>query len=95
MLHRNLVFVSRLLDVLMQESRLYLIFEFLSMDLKKYLDSIPSGQFMDPMLVKVSAFFHPMLPHSTRVVRPMFYIVSSWSSVKPPPAINWRGGRLN
>ena len=43
----------RLLDVLMQESRLYLIFEFLSMDLKKYLDSIPSGQYMDPMLVKV------------------------------------------
>lgn len=47
-------YVSRLLDVLMQESRLYLIFEFLSMDLKKYLDSIPSGQYMDPMLVKVS-----------------------------------------
>lgn len=43
----------RLLDVLMQESRLYLIFEFLSMDLKKYLDSIPPGQYMDPMLVKV------------------------------------------
>ncbi len=37
----------------MQESKLYLVFEFLSMDLKKYLDSIPSGQFMDPMLVKV------------------------------------------
>lgn len=45
---------TRLLDVLMQDSRLYLIFEFLSMDLKKYLDSIPSGQYMDPMLVKVS-----------------------------------------
>lgn len=37
----------------MQESRLYLIFEFLSMDLKKYLDSIPSDQEMDSMLVKV------------------------------------------
>ncbi|KAM9345050.1 cyclin-dependent kinase 1 isoform 1-T1 [Symphorus nematophorus] len=47
--HPNVV---RLLDVLMQESRLYLIFEFLSMDLKKYLDSIPSGQYMEPMLVK-------------------------------------------
>uniref|UniRef100_A0A3P8NN28 Cell division control protein 2 homolog n=1 Tax=Astatotilapia calliptera TaxID=8154 RepID=A0A3P8NN28_ASTCA len=47
--HPNVV---RLLDVLMQESRLYLIFEFLSMDLKKYLDSIPSGQYMDSMLVK-------------------------------------------
>lgn len=40
-------------DVLMQDSRLYLIFEFLSMDLKKYLDSIPPGQFMDASLVKV------------------------------------------
>nr|AFV07383.1 CDC2 [Carassius auratus red var. x Cyprinus carpio] len=47
--HPNVV---RLLDVLMQESKLYLVFEFLSMDLKKYLDSIPSGLFMDPMLVK-------------------------------------------
>uniref|UniRef100_A0A8C7XTI1 Cell division control protein 2 homolog n=1 Tax=Oryzias sinensis TaxID=183150 RepID=A0A8C7XTI1_9TELE len=36
--HPNVV---RLLDVLMQESRLYLIFEFLSMDLKKYLDKAP------------------------------------------------------
>lgn len=44
----------RLLEVLMHDSRLYLIFEFLSMDLKKYLDSIPSGQYMEPMLVKVS-----------------------------------------
>lgn len=42
-------------DVLMQDSRLYLIFEFLSMDLKKYLDSIPSGQYLDRMLVKVSS----------------------------------------
>ena len=40
-------------DVLMQENKLYLVFEFLSMDLKKYMDSIPSDQFMDKMLVKV------------------------------------------
>ncbi|KAK3760401.1 hypothetical protein RRG08_018629 [Elysia crispata] len=39
-------------DVLMQEHKLYLVFEFLSMDLKKYLDTIPSGKLMDPMLVK-------------------------------------------
>ena len=41
-------------DVLMQENKLYLVFEFLSMDLKKYMDSIPSGQYMDKMLVKVA-----------------------------------------
>ncbi|XP_039627303.1 cyclin-dependent kinase 1 [Polypterus senegalus] len=47
--HPNIVCLQ---DVLMQESRLYLVFEFLSMDLKKYLDTIPSGQYMDPTLVK-------------------------------------------
>ena len=36
----------------MQESKLYLVFEFLSMDLKRYMDTIPSGKFMDKMLVK-------------------------------------------
>ena len=40
-------------DVIMQENRLYLVFEFLSMDLKKYLDTIPDGEMMDPKLVKV------------------------------------------
>lgn len=47
--HPNIVCLE---DVLLQESKLYLVFEFLSMDLKKYLDSIPRDQSMDPMLVK-------------------------------------------
>lgn len=47
--HPNIV---SLLDVLLQESKLYLVFEFLQMDLKKYMDSIPSGKFMDKELVK-------------------------------------------
>ncbi|XP_069683771.1 cyclin-dependent kinase 1 [Periplaneta americana] len=46
--HPNIVALE---DVLMEESRLYLIFEFLSMDLKKYLDSLGSSK-MDPKLVK-------------------------------------------
>lgn len=32
--------------------RLYLIFEYLAMDLKKYIDKIESGQMMEPALVK-------------------------------------------
>ena len=40
-------------EILLDDGKLYLVFEFLSMDLKKYLDSLPSGQFMDKMLVKV------------------------------------------
>lgn len=46
-------FVFSLLDVLLQESKLYLVFEFLQMDLKKYMDSIPAGKYMDKELVKV------------------------------------------
>lgn len=49
----KLLFVCSLEDVLMQENKLYLVFEFLSMDLKRYMDTIPNGQFMDKMLVKV------------------------------------------
>jgi cyclin-dependent kinase 1 len=49
LLHPNIVCLE---DVLMQEGKLYLIFEFLSMDLKKYMDSIPTGQLMDKTLVK-------------------------------------------
>ncbi|XP_012317499.2 cyclin-dependent kinase 1-like [Aotus nancymaae] len=48
--HPNIVSVQ---DVLMQDSRLYLIFEFLSMDLKEYLDSTPPSQYMDSSLVKI------------------------------------------
>ena len=41
--HPNIVMLQ---DVIMQESRLYLIFEFLTMDLKKYLDTIPAREMM-------------------------------------------------
>ncbi|XP_014368219.1 cyclin-dependent kinase 1 [Papilio machaon] len=51
--HPNIV---KLEDVLMEESRLYLIFEFLAMDLKKYMDSLGSGKFMDPAVVKSYLF---------------------------------------
>lgn len=42
----------KLEDVLMEESRLYLIFEFLSMDLKKYMDTLPQDKLMEPELVR-------------------------------------------
>jgi len=38
--HENIVCLE---DVLMEENRIYLIFEFLSMDLKKYMDSLASN----------------------------------------------------
>ncbi|KAI1231657.1 Cyclin-dependent kinase 1, partial [Lamprotornis superbus] len=59
------------IDVLMQDSRLYLVFEFLSMDLKKYLDSIPSGQYLERSRVK--SYLYQILQgivfcHSRRVL---------------------------
>lgn len=47
--HPNIVSLD---DVLMEDHRLYLIFEFLSMDLKKYMDSIPAEKYMDSELVR-------------------------------------------
>ena len=48
--HPNIVGLK---DVLMQEAKLYLIFEFLTMDLKKYMDTnIPKDEQMDPKLTK-------------------------------------------
>lgn len=47
--HPNIV---SLMDVLMQENKLYLVFEFLSMDLKKYMETLPPNKLLDPQLVK-------------------------------------------
>ncbi|GMR48636.1 hypothetical protein PMAYCL1PPCAC_18831 [Pristionchus mayeri] len=47
--HPNIV---NLEDVIMQESRLYLIFEFLNMDLKKYLDTLKNDEFLPDHTVK-------------------------------------------
>jgi cyclin-dependent kinase 1 len=47
--HPNIV---SLLDVLMQENKLYLVFEFLSMDLKKYMETLPHNKLLETTLVK-------------------------------------------
>lgn len=47
--HKNIVVLE---DVLMEDSRLYLIFEFLTMDLKKYMDALPPDTVMEPRLVR-------------------------------------------
>ncbi|CAG2166681.1 unnamed protein product [Oppiella nova] len=68
LMHPNVV---RLEDVIMQENRLYLVFEFLSMDLKKYLDSLPNPKLMEESLVK--SYLYQILDaivfcHSRRVI---------------------------
>ncbi|EDV99454.1 cyclin-dependent kinase 1 [Drosophila grimshawi] len=47
--HANIVCLE---DVLMEENRIYLVFEFLSMDLKKYMDSLPPEKYLDSQLVR-------------------------------------------
>jgi cyclin-dependent kinase 1 len=49
LVHPNIV---SLLEISIEENRLYLIFEFLTMDLKKFLDSMESGKLLDPQRVK-------------------------------------------
>ncbi|CAJ0585013.1 unnamed protein product, partial [Mesorhabditis spiculigera] len=51
--HPNVVALE---DVIMQENRLYLIFEFLSMDLKKFLDQLPARTMLDAVTMQSYMF---------------------------------------
>ncbi|KAL7056363.1 hypothetical protein AAHC03_020983 [Spirometra sp. Aus1] len=48
--HPNIV---NLQQVIMERGRLYLVFEYLNVDLKRYLDEHGRQNLLDPMLVKV------------------------------------------
>ena len=48
---------DRLYDVVHTEENLYLVFEFLDLDLLKHMDTCPEFS-KDPHLVKVSKYFH-------------------------------------
>lgn len=47
--------VVRLLDITHSDTKLYLVFEFLDMDLKRYMDKVGDGDGMGPDIVKVRA----------------------------------------
>jgi cyclin-dependent kinase len=42
------------LDICHAEAKLFLVFEFLDLDLKRYMDKIGDGDGMGPAIVKVS-----------------------------------------
>lgn len=48
--HKNIV---KLMNVLHEESKLYLVFEYLDLDLKKYMDNTSSSG-LSPRIVRVS-----------------------------------------
>lgn len=49
------LFVFRLRDVILTDARLYLIFEYLAMDLKKYFDCLGENEDMDMGLIRVGS----------------------------------------
>jgi cyclin-dependent kinase len=52
--------MGRLLDIVHSDQKLYLVFEFLDMDLKKYMDTNGDKKGLDPIVVKVG----PLCPGS-------------------------------
>lgn len=57
---------DRLLDIVHSEAKLYLVFEFLDLDLKKYMDKVEktgSGEGMGPEIVKVRGMCFCTLYH--------------------------------
>lgn len=84
--HPNIVTLE---EVLMQEGKLYLVFEFLSMDLKKYIDSIPKEKMLDKQLVK--SYLYQILQamlfcHQRRVIhrdlKPQNLLIDSKGTIK-------------
>ena len=54
----------RLFDIVHQDQKLYLVFEFLDLDLKKYMDTVGNAEGLGPMMVKVclhDSVLHPTL----------------------------------
>ncbi|KAJ9109229.1 Cyclin-dependent kinase catalytic subunit [Naganishia friedmannii] len=44
--------IVKLFDIVHQDQKLYLVFEFLDMDLKKYMDTVGNSEGLGPMMVK-------------------------------------------
>ncbi|KAG8519392.1 Cyclin-dependent kinase 3 [Galemys pyrenaicus] len=83
--HPNIV---RLLDVTHNEKKLYLVFEFLSQDLKKYMDSIPASELPLPL---VKSYLFQLLQgvnfcHSHRVIhrdlKPQNLLINTLGALK-------------
>lgn len=83
--HENIV---RLYDVIHTEKTLTLVFEYMDLDLKKYMDSLGTGGVVDPVICK--KFLYQMIRglafcHENRVLH---------RDLKPQNLVCYRGCRL-
>lgn len=83
--HPNVV---RLLDVVPSEKKLFMVFEFLDRDLKKYMDSVPAGGISPPL---VKSYLYQLLSgiafcHSHRILhrdlKPQNLLIDAHGSIK-------------
>lgn len=70
-------FSSRLLDIIHVEQKLYLVFEFLDVDLKRYIDNGNQNRTpITPKIVKVSlAFFIELLPSTPSSINKLYLVL--------------------
>ena len=64
-------YIVKLTDLVMTESKLYLVFEFLDQDLKQYIEKFPKKEFLD--METIRSFLYQMLQgilccHSNRMI---------------------------
>lgn len=68
----------RLLDIIHDENRLYLVFEFLDLDLKKYMDTLPTTTITGLPLDQVKVLF--VNGHTLRIKRGQSHAVDGSQS---------------
>lgn len=78
----------RLFDIVHSDTKLYLVFEFLDMDLKRYMDKVGDGEGMGPDIVKVSSLFLPDLSAFANASS-LAYRNSYVASGELPPSRRW------
>ena len=84
--HPNIVCLE---DILYQDSKLYLVFEYMQMDLRNYLDTLPSGQNIDDKLLKSYTYQilqGTMFCHSRRILhrdlKPQNLLIDTKGAIK-------------
>ena len=66
-----MAYQCRLLDIVHADQKLYLVFEFLDVDLKRYMDNgNKANRPITPDIVKVSVSFGKSFPYSKAAVSP-------------------------